>query len=160
MAAQKGRSTLLYADLAGGSPQVFTLLPGLRDTDWTVNGDQVDVTSKDSNTWRTLLAGAGIRSLDVSVSGIFQDADLEDDEIGGLPEAWNWLEGHSDPSIQPKLVHFTRGTPDFPGYADAAYADEWHAYANPSPVALAQGEASACGDRDSGPMDLFQPKEG
>ena len=31
MAAQRGKDTLLYADLAGGSPQNFTLMPGLHD---------------------------------------------------------------------------------------------------------------------------------
>ena len=64
---------------------------------------------------------------------------LGDDEIGGLPEAWNWLEGFSDPAIEPKLVHYTRGTPDFPGYADTAYADEWRAIAHE----IRQGAASA-----------------
>lgn len=50
---------------------------------------------------------------------------LEDDEIGHLPEFWNWLAGHSDPRIQPSVVHFTNGTPDFPGYENQPYADEW-----------------------------------
>ena len=52
---------------------------------------------------------------------------LEDTQIGALPEAWNWLEGWSDPGIDPKAVHFTRGTPDMPGRADAPYASEWWA---------------------------------
>ncbi len=42
-----------------------------------------------------------------------------------LPLAWNWLEGISDPKIDPKAVHFTRGTPDMPGYENAAFADAW-----------------------------------
>lgn len=50
---------------------------------------------------------------------------LRDDEIGALDPAWNWLAGHSDPSIDPKLVHFTSGVPDMPGYHDVPYADEW-----------------------------------
>jgi hypothetical protein len=53
---------------------------------------------------------------------------LCDDEIGALPACWNWLEGHDDPIIEPAAVHYTRGTPDMPGYEDAAYADEWRAY--------------------------------
>lgn len=52
---------------------------------------------------------------------------LKDDEIGALDPAWNWLEGWSDPSIDPKIAHFTRGTPDMPGHEDAPYADEWRA---------------------------------
>ena len=50
---------------------------------------------------------------------------LDDSLIGVLPQAWNWLEGHSTPSLDPKAVHFTRGTPDMPGYEDVRYADEW-----------------------------------
>lgn len=49
-----------------------------------------------------------------------------EDEIGTLPEAWNWLEGWSSPEIDPKIVHFTRGTPDMEGTEDAQYADEWN----------------------------------
>ena len=45
--------------------------------------------------------------------------------IGPLPLAWNWLEGISDPAIAPKLVHFTRGLPDMPGYEDVDYAGAW-----------------------------------
>ncbi len=52
---------------------------------------------------------------------------LPDKAIGSLPETWNWLEGYSDPAIEPKAVHFTRGTPDMPGYEHAAYAEEWRA---------------------------------
>jgi hypothetical protein len=53
---------------------------------------------------------------------------LQDGEIGALPEAWNWLEGHSPPEVTPKAVHFTRGTPNMPGYGAVAHADEWRAY--------------------------------
>ena len=51
---------------------------------------------------------------------------LHDEEIGALPEEWNWLEGSSDPSIKPKAVHYTRGGPWFPAYSDVIYADEWY----------------------------------
>ena len=50
---------------------------------------------------------------------------LEDSLIGSLPHAWNWLEGHSDRGIEPKAVHFTRGTPEMQGYEDIPYAQEW-----------------------------------
>ena len=50
---------------------------------------------------------------------------VEDTDIGDLPEQWNWLEGWSDPEIDPKVVHFTRGTPDMAGYEGAAYAGAW-----------------------------------
>lgn len=50
----------------------------------------------------------------------------DEDEIGSLPESWNWLEGWSSPEINPDIIHFTRGTPDMPGTEDAAFADEWN----------------------------------
>ena len=50
---------------------------------------------------------------------------IDDADIKGLPEEWNWLEGFSSPDIDPKIVHMTRGTPDLPGYENVAYADEW-----------------------------------
>jgi hypothetical protein len=53
---------------------------------------------------------------------------LEDDQIGELDPAWNFLVGHTDPSIDPKIVHFTDGVPDMSGYEDVPYADEWRAY--------------------------------
>ncbi|MEM9681643.1 MAG: glycosyltransferase [Pseudomonadota bacterium] len=50
---------------------------------------------------------------------------LDDDEIGELGPEWNYLVGHSDPSIDPKCVHFTEGGPWFAGYENVEYADEW-----------------------------------
>jgi hypothetical protein len=53
---------------------------------------------------------------------------LDDSQIIGVGEEWNWLDGWSDESIAPKVVHFTRGTPDLPGYEKTKYADEWRSY--------------------------------
>lgn len=50
---------------------------------------------------------------------------LKDEEIGSLPEEWNWLEGHSDPTIIPKNIHYTRGGPWFSDYKKVAYAQDW-----------------------------------
>ena len=47
---------------------------------------------------------------------------LKDHEIGELPAEWNWLEGSSDPAVEPKAVHYTRGTPDM---LDEPLAFEW-----------------------------------
>lgn len=46
-----------------------------------------------------------------------------DEVIGALPEAWNWLEG-TQPLLQPKAVHYTRGVPTIHA-GQFAYADEW-----------------------------------
>jgi hypothetical protein len=48
-----------------------------------------------------------------------------DEMIGELPPEWNFLCGHHDPEqINPKLVHFTRGTPDM-GWDHEPFATEW-----------------------------------
>lgn len=53
---------------------------------------------------------------------------LQDDEIGTLDPAWNYLVGETKPPIEdPKMVHFTLGVPDMPGYEDVPFADEWRA---------------------------------
>lgn len=52
---------------------------------------------------------------------------LEDNEIGELGPEWNWLVGHSDPSVDPKVVHFTEGLPSMAGHENDPYADEWRA---------------------------------
>lgn len=50
---------------------------------------------------------------------------LKDSEIGELPVAWNWLVGHSNPDVEPKIVHFTDGAPCMLGYERQPYAGEW-----------------------------------
>jgi hypothetical protein len=53
---------------------------------------------------------------------------LKDEQIGGLPETWNWLEGYSSPRAPddpPAVVHFTRGGPWFAGWQDVAFAERW-----------------------------------
>lgn len=49
---------------------------------------------------------------------------LSDDEFGALPREWNWLAGVGEP-CEPKVVHYTLGSPDFPGHENAPYAAEW-----------------------------------
>ena len=78
MAAQKGKLVLLKADLAGGSPQSYTTIAGLKTTTWTVNGEDVDVTTKDDDGWQQRLSGAGVRSISISANGIFQDSAVEE----------------------------------------------------------------------------------
>lgn len=50
---------------------------------------------------------------------------LKDDQIGELDPAWNFLVGHSDPTIQPKVIHWTNGGPWFRECADTPFADVW-----------------------------------
>jgi len=54
---------------------------------------------------------------------------LRDEDIGELPVEWNFLVGVTPPRHHdPKLVHFTLGTPDMTGYEGSDYADEWREY--------------------------------
>ena len=55
---------------------------------------------------------------------------LKDEEIGELSLEWNWLANVSPPLATPKIVHFTEGTPDMPGYENSPYADEWRELEN------------------------------
>jgi hypothetical protein len=52
---------------------------------------------------------------------------LDDDEIGALPAEWNYLVGHTELSdgVEPKLVHWTEGSPCMPGFENAPFADEY-----------------------------------
>lgn len=52
---------------------------------------------------------------------------LPDDLIGELPLEYNFLVGHTLSSVIPKVIHFTDGVPDMPGYEHCDYADEWRA---------------------------------
>jgi hypothetical protein len=52
---------------------------------------------------------------------------LEDTDIGALDPSWNFLVGHTDPAIEPNVVHFTDGVPNMPGYETVPYSDEWRA---------------------------------
>lgn len=73
MPAQKGLAILLKRT-AGGSPQTFTAIGGLRAKTLTFNKETVDVTSADDVArFRQLLAGAGVMSLSVSGSGVLKD---------------------------------------------------------------------------------------
>jgi TP901-1 family phage major tail protein len=70
MSAQKGSAFLLKIG-DGAAPPVYATVAGMRTTQMSVNGEAVNVTTKDSGGWRDLLSGAGVRFVSVSGSGIF-----------------------------------------------------------------------------------------
>ena len=61
----------------GIAPVTYRTVAGLRTTQLSVNGEGVNVTSKDSGGWRELLSGAGVRSVSVSGAGIFTGSAAE-----------------------------------------------------------------------------------
>lgn len=76
MGAEKGSAFLLKVG-SGSEPPVFATVAGMRTTQMSVNGESVNVTSKDSGGWRELLSGAGVRSVSVAASGIFTGSAAE-----------------------------------------------------------------------------------
>ena len=76
MPAEKGSAFLLKIG-NGAQPAVFATVAGMRTTQMSVNGEGVNVTSKDSGGWRELLSGAGVRSVSVAASGIFTGSAAE-----------------------------------------------------------------------------------
>ncbi len=76
MSAEKGSAFLLKVG-DGAEPPVFATVAGMRTTQMSVNGEAVNVTSKDSGGWRELLSGAGVRSVSVAASGIFTGSAAE-----------------------------------------------------------------------------------
>ena len=77
MTAQNGKDLLIKVDMTGTGS--FTTIAGLRATRISFNAESVDVTSLDSSGgWRELLGGAGVRSANLSGSGVFRDADTDE----------------------------------------------------------------------------------
>lgn len=76
MSAEKGSAFLLKVG-DGGAPPNYATVAGMRTTQMSVNGEGVNVTSKDSGGWRELLSGAGVRSVSVAGSGIFTGSAAE-----------------------------------------------------------------------------------
>lgn len=76
MAAEKGSAFLLKIG-DGETPVGYTTIAGLRTTQMSINGEPVVITNKDSDGWRQLLSGAGIRSVSVSGAGVFTGSDAE-----------------------------------------------------------------------------------
>lgn len=63
---------------------------------------------------------------------------IQDELIGEIPIEWNWLEGYSDENINPKIVHFTRGTPDLLINDQLLYEDEFWGFVRPEIRAIYQ----------------------
>lgn len=77
MTAQNGKDLLIKVDMAGDGQ--FTTMAGLRATRVSFNAESVDVTSLESEGgWRELLAGAGVKSAQLSGSGVFKDANTDE----------------------------------------------------------------------------------
>ncbi len=67
MAAQNGRELLLQIDSGSG----YVNIGGFQSNSITINGEPVEITSKDSEGFKEYLPGAGLRSLSLSGDGVF-----------------------------------------------------------------------------------------
>ncbi|MFZ7090422.1 phage major tail protein, TP901-1 family [Primorskyibacter sp. 2E233] len=77
MGAQNGKDLLVKVDLTGDGQ--FETMAGLRATRVSFNAEQVDVTTLESQGgWRELLSGAGVKSANISGSGVFKDAGTDE----------------------------------------------------------------------------------
>ena len=73
MAAQRGKALLLKIDISG----TMTTVGGMRSTSMTLNDEAVDITNKDSGSFRELLPSGGIQSMTITASGVFTDSTTE-----------------------------------------------------------------------------------
>ncbi len=53
---------------------------------------------------------------------------LHDNEIGELPNSYNWISGISPGNVVPKVIHYSEGGPWFYHHQDCVYADLWNDY--------------------------------
>lgn len=73
MTGQKGADILLKVGDAG-SPENFTTVGGLRNTEFRFSSRPIDISTRESNHWRMILDDAGIRSVSISGNGLFTDS--------------------------------------------------------------------------------------
>lgn len=68
-----------------------TAVAGARADNITINNEPIDITDKDDAGWRTMLADAGVRSVDADVEGVLIDSTLIAVAVGtasSLLSAW------------------------------------------------------------------------
>lgn len=76
---QIGRLATLYK----GDSATGTAVAGVTSKSMTVNTESVDITSDDDNGFRTLLAEASVKSIDMSVEGVTKTDTLLQASIAG-----------------------------------------------------------------------------
>ena len=72
MAEIAGRKLLIQRDIIG----VPTTIASVRSKSVSISNEPIDITTDDSDGWRTLLAEPGNRTVDISVSGVMVDDEL------------------------------------------------------------------------------------
>lgn len=89
------------------APSTYETIAGMRSTSVKINNEQVDVTDKGDVPWRQLLQ-CGIRSMELSASGIFSDAvalaDIMADVTAGNIVQFQIISGRGDKFVGLFLV--------------------------------------------------------
>lgn len=100
-----GTVTWVYVGVT--STTAYLTIAGMRSTSLKVNNEQVDVTDKGDVPWRQLLQ-CGIRSMELSASGMFSDAaslsDITADVVAGNIPTFKVISGRGDIFIGSFLV--------------------------------------------------------
>lgn len=94
MAKQPGRLVLVKVDTTGAG--VFATIGGGQTKSLTINNEQVDVTNSDSTEqFRELLESAGVKSMSISIKGVFDDDaafnKVVDYSMGGLIKEFQFV---------------------------------------------------------------------
>ena len=71
MAEAPGRKLLLQRSTDGGTN--YATVASIRTKSFTIANEPIDITTDDSDAWRTLLSEPGNRTLDMSGSGVAKD---------------------------------------------------------------------------------------
>lgn len=71
------------ANVYQGDVDTGTMIAGVTAKTVTINTESVDITSDDDNGFRTLLAEASVKSIDMSVEGVTKDTVLLEASIAG-----------------------------------------------------------------------------
>ncbi len=127
MAAQKGKDVLIKINTTSTT---YVTIGGLRSSSITLNDESVDITNKDSNGTRTLLAGAGVNSISISGSGLFTDDTAEQLVRTSFQAQQNTSDGSS--AQAPAYKNFEFVIPDLGSYkgsfqiASIEYAGEYN----------------------------------
>ena len=74
VASTEGGTALALTNNGTGTlAETFTKIGGLRSDSLSINAEAIDITNHDSGEWKKILDGAGIRSVSISGSGVFED---------------------------------------------------------------------------------------
>lgn len=77
MTSQKGRDFLLK--VGDGQPsETFSALGAARTNSMRINNNPVDSTTMDSNGVQNLIGDAGVQTMEMTIDGLFKDADAEE----------------------------------------------------------------------------------